>query len=683
MALFAGVLALWPIGDSAFRAARWYGHFGKSAKSGEVGAAERWRVFKDSLFATGESFEQSALQIGQTTVENMLLTTYIFNEGSAQFPTFKVKPLHSLYVILTLPIPRVAWENKPVPLGITLPYDSGVLTKEIARTNWGPGIVAHAVHDGGVAVLILYAVLIAAGLRFIDEVMVRHPGNPFLLAFLSAASVQIAAITRGDLATMIPLALLCLIYMAAIVWATRMVVGGDRSWPGLNPSALTPRQAYPWGRWRRAPRNLLRPRFARRTTERPHPRRLNLPTYRAGSMSKSLAISAQLRPTQMVGGVASHFQNVCRGIEQVIHSDDRWRDLRVEVYHGPAGVPYRSPLFGYHQTSHRLGRFAAETRFGLTRARDFDATLFTNYFRPPAVRSARSVAVIHDLLDKHFPDLSTWPRRAWLDWAQRQTLRRCDRVITISQTVRDDVLRHYGPQWASKVTPIWNPIAFERLEGDHSQSFTGGRPYVLAVAVDRPFKNLYTLIRAFDAARHRLPEHCLVLVGELRSRRPKSRIHARHVASSMPSTVDLVRELGLQDRVIVTGFVSDAELGALYRGASLFVMPSLFEGFGMPPIESLALGVPTLVSGIPVLREVTLGAAQYLEHPESVEEMSAAMVDMLEHVDDYRPSTALRADIRRRFAPATIAAQYLAAIFDEPLRTSDNGPTPAPTLAAR
>jgi glycosyltransferase involved in cell wall biosynthesis len=200
------------------------------------------------------------------------------------------------------------------------------------------------------------------------------------------------------------------------------------------------------------------------------------------------------------------------------------------------------------------------------------------------------------------------------------------------------------------------------------------------VAVDRPFKNLYTLIRAYDAVRVRYPDHCLVLVGELRSRRPQGRIHDKQVASAMPATVDLVRELGLGDRVVITGFVSDAELGALYRGASLFVMPSLFEGFGMPPIEALALGAPTLVSGIPVLREVTLGAAQYLDDPQDAGAMSERIMHILERVDAYRPSPETIAEIRRTFAPETIAVQYLETLFDLPPRAGVTSAT-SPALA--
>jgi hypothetical protein len=243
LSIVAVVLAVWPIADSAYRVARWYGHSAKT-KDDDVGAGARWQIFKDSLFSTGESFSQSALQIGQTTVENMLLTTYIFNEGSSIFPDFHVKPLHSLYVLMTMPIPRVLWEDKPVALGISLPYDSRVLSKTTSRTNWGPGIVAHAVHDGGILAIVFYAVVIGMVLRFLDELLVRHPNNIFLIGFLCSASVQIAALVRGDLALMSGLALLCFLYMVALAWATRMVVGVEADWKRLPGGDVAPQPAY-------------------------------------------------------------------------------------------------------------------------------------------------------------------------------------------------------------------------------------------------------------------------------------------------------------------------------------------------------------------------------------------------------------------------------------------------------
>ena len=239
------------------------------------------------------------------------------------------------------------------------------------------------------------------------------------------------------------------------------------------------------------------------------------------------------------------------------------------------------------------------------------------------------------------------------------TLRRCDAVVAISQTVKDDILTRYGTRWESRVHAIWNPVSLDRFASDAAYDVTSGRPYILCIAVDRPSKNLSTLIHAFARLRSKFPDHCLVLAGQLRSQNRAWRRTSTEIEEKLPSAVDLVRELGLGSHVITTGFIPDDQLGALYRGASAFVLPSLFEGFGMPAVESLALGVPTLVSDLPVLREVTLGRAQYVDNPRDENEMAERLVQMLNAGSDARPSTEFMAEIREKFAPVTIVRQYL------------------------
>jgi glycosyltransferase involved in cell wall biosynthesis len=376
-------------------------------------------------------------------------------------------------------------------------------------------------------------------------------------------------------------------------------------------------------------------------------------------MSRSLAIPGYFRKHQMVGGVASVFQNLSRGIEAVLATDDQYRDLKVVVFHGPAGTPYRSAAFEYLETGDRLGRFAAESRMAALRGSDFDAILFPNYFTPPIVRARRAVTVIHDLLHVRFPEVVPWRKRLWLTAAQHWTLRRADAVVTITSSVRDDVLERYGKRWSDQVTPIWNPIAFDRLDGTATQQVTAGRPYLLGVAVDRPSKNLSTLIRAFKLLRERAPDHCLVLVGELRSSRPARERNIGQAESKLPSTVELVRDLGLTEHVKITGFVTDEELGALYRGASAFVLPSLLEGFGMPPIEAMALGVPTLVTDIPPLREVTMGRAHYLSDPMNAAELAQRILAIIEAGGEAKPTAETVSLFRESYAPPTIARRYL------------------------
>jgi glycosyltransferase involved in cell wall biosynthesis len=382
-------------------------------------------------------------------------------------------------------------------------------------------------------------------------------------------------------------------------------------------------------------------------------------------MPKLLGICGIYREDQFSSGVYSVVENLLRGVAEVRRSPGELGEFDVVVFHGACGLRWTDPSqLKYKQVSGRGGRYPGETRVGFFDSAGFDAVLFPNFYTPPIVRARRTVCTIHDLQYLHLPE--HWPlgKRVWNRVAHAITLRKCDAVIPISQTVKDDVLNQYGSRWESKVHAVWNPVSIDRFESRDEQAFTGGRPYILCAAVDRPAKNLATLIRAYAILKKRRPEFCLVLAGQLRSADRSWRNTSGSVEEKLPAAGDLVADLELSNDVIVTGFVSNEQLGALYRGTSLFALPSLFEGFGMPAVEALALGAPTLVSDLPVLREVTLNKAQYLEHPRNELELADRMVEILEMGNAARPSPELRQEIRERFSPATIARQYLGILLN-------------------
>ena len=99
----------------------------------------------------------------------------------------------------------------------------------------------------------------------------------------------------------------------------------------------------------------------------------------------------------------------------------------------------------------------------------------------------------------------------------------------------------------------------------------------------------------------------------------------------------LIDELGLSDRVILTGYLDDAALGRWYRHAALFAFPSLFEGFGMPPVEALGFGLPVLTTDRTALPEVTLGLARLVSEPENPAAWASHLAEMLR--TGARPST--------------------------------------------
>jgi glycosyltransferase involved in cell wall biosynthesis len=374
---------------------------------------------------------------------------------------------------------------------------------------------------------------------------------------------------------------------------------------------------------------------------------------------KRLGMCGFYREDQFPNGLYSFSENLMRGVAALRGTSQSTCPFEFTVFHAPNGLRWTDKQLTYRELSYHWGRFIAETTVGFSTSAGLDAVLFPNSFTPPIVRAGRVVTIIHDLQYIHFPE--HWPllRRLRMRACHETTLRKCDAVVSISQAVKDDILKFYGDRWQSRVHSIWNPIAIDRFDCPAEQNFTGGRPFVLTAGVDRPVKNLATLIRAFAILRQRFPDHCLVLAGQLRSKDRGWRRRSAKLEAEMPSVLDLIDDLGIAEHVIVTDYISDDQLGALYREASAFVLPSLFEGFGMPAVEAMALGAPTLVSGLPVLREVTFGAARYIENPLNEHEVAEQITDLLNAGDSARPSLEQRREFRQRFAPETIAQQYL------------------------
>ncbi len=300
---------------------------------------------------------------------------------------------------------------------------------------------------------------------------------------------------------------------------------------------------------------------------------------------------------------------------------------------------------------HHVNRFVGEQLSCLKPSLRADAILFPNYFTPPIIprRMGRVVTVIHDLQYLRFRELTPAARLRWLRLTHGLTFARADSVVVLSEFVRDEVRKFYGDRAAEKAAVIPNPISWARF-GDEPPWDDGGRPYILSVAAHYPHKNLAVLIRALSIVRRSMDVR-LVLVGQL----PAALLGVRD-RSRDPR--QLVRELGLADHVEITGYVDDLTLGRYYRNARVFAFPSLYEGFGMPAVEALGLGLPTVTTRCASLPEVTLGEATYVDAAEDPAEWASRLLAILRNPGD-RPSDGVQARIRATYDPVRIAGLYL------------------------
>ena len=236
----------------------------------------------------------------------------------------------------------------------------------------------------------------------------------------------------------------------------------------------------------------------------------------------------------------------------------------------------------------------------------------------PLLSVAPTVVTVHDLAFLKFPDQLPSSRRKWLIAATRMSARHAGKIITVSEATARDLREWLNvPESKIQAIPLATSGKVERVEGASLDMFRLkweiDRPYVVAVGTLEPRKNLPTLLRAFAKIKDDV-DHQLVLVG------PEG-----WLTGELKSTLE---ELELGDRVRLTGFVSDEELGGWYSGADLLAFPSYYEGFGLPAIEAMNCGTPVLSSDNSVFPEV-VGDAGVMIPADDVDVWAETMRDLL------------------------------------------------------
>jgi glycosyltransferase involved in cell wall biosynthesis len=259
-------------------------------------------------------------------------------------------------------------------------------------------------------------------------------------------------------------------------------------------------------------------------------------------------------------------------------------------------------------------------------------------FFPPCPQ----VVVIHDLLPLLFPD--SFPRqesyyRHALPWA----LRKAAAVVAVSENTRQDLIRHYGLP-PEKVVVIYSGVDPGRFHPPPA-ALPPAAPYILYVGNQYPYKNIARLLEAFAGLMQEGFPHSLLLAGGN---------DPRH----FPELERLVKKSGLDGRVRFLGYVRQEELPGLYAQAQLFVLPSLYEGFGLPVLEAMACGTPVALGRTASLPEAGGDAAAYFD-PLDPADMRKAMARVLGDAGLRRRMAEAGAEQARRFRWEGAAERYL------------------------
>lgn len=233
-----------------------------------------------------------------------------------------------------------------------------------------------------------------------------------------------------------------------------------------------------------------------------------------------------------------------------------------------------------------------------------DLFFFPNFVRWPLARTKKSVVVIYDTAFLDFPSgQKTQHHRLYLSKKVPTSIKRSDHVITISENTKQALIKHYqtDPSKISVATPAidheqFKPLANQTVER-YKQSAGIIKPYILYFGSFEPRKNIPGLIEAYMALPDNLrQQYQLVLAGgeSWKSEEIESAL------SKVP-----------KENLIRLGFVEDADLPTLYNGATIYVLASIYEGWGMPILEAQACGTPVLTTDNTSLPEAGGRAAQY------------------------------------------------------------------------
>jgi len=254
----------------------------------------------------------------------------------------------------------------------------------------------------------------------------------------------------------------------------------------------------------------------------------------------------------------------------------------------------------------------------------------TDFVLPP-VRQARTILTVHDLTFMRLPQCAEAGLRAYLNKVVPCSIERADLVLADSQSTQNDLIELLGvsPDKIEVVyagverrfRPMEGEIALQRAKIRYGLDF----PFILSLGTLEPRKNFSGLIEAYALMRgSRAGFHTCQGIGD----RELKLVIAGGKGWLYDEMFARVEELGLKDKVIFPGFIADEDLPALYNLAELFVFPSLYEGFGLPPLEAMACGTPVITSDRPSLPEVVGEAGLMVEATDS-QELAKAMQRVL------------------------------------------------------
>jgi glycosyltransferase involved in cell wall biosynthesis len=324
-----------------------------------------------------------------------------------------------------------------------------------------------------------------------------------------------------------------------------------------------------------------------------------------------VAIHAEPASHRIPGGVGAYVRNI---VGELTDSTDDW-EYRLIVsgfclepgkWSAADAPPARLPV----ALRYALWNFLAIPRID----EQFDVVHATGLAIPPVPKAAL-VATVHDLAVEHMPEVVPPLWRAIYRRGLRTAVSRAAVICAVSGAIKRELVETLDvDERRIVVTPEAPDLSTTDPRDERVLRRSGlDGAYILTVGTVEPRKNQIALLRAFARASAELNDVKVAIAGS--------------PGWGQQQVVEEIARLGLDDRVVLTGKVSPDELAALYSRALVFALPSLYEGFGLPLVEALSFGIPSVASSIPALMEVGGPAALYVD-PRDTDQLSMVLCQL-------------------------------------------------------
>lgn len=351
-------------------------------------------------------------------------------------------------------------------------------------------------------------------------------------------------------------------------------------------------------------------------------------------------------------GIGSYTRNLIKNLAEIDRENeyfvyfDRKKELRD-----------LNKFSNFHQKGLHFPIFWTQMRIPLELRKD-NVDLYQGSNSIPLVHICRTVVTIYDLAFELFPQYFPIKSLLFYKCIVPTAARKADKIITLSYSTKNDLVNFYKIP-PSKIEVIYcsvdhffKPINESVTLQKVLKKYNITQQYILFVGALQPRKNIQKLIEAYVMLKENQKiSHKLVIVGG--------------TGWYYSEIFKLKEKFKLKDEVVFTGYVPGADLPFLYNGAELFVYPSLYEGFGIPPLEAMACGTPVITSNTSSLPEVVSDAAVVI-NPYDVEELAQAMGRILK--DNELKKILRKKGLRRaKFFSWRKSAQKTLAVFKETL----------------